>query len=130
MAAKAVAAPYNADMTPRVRLLVAAGSTALILYVALFTASVAAILGFMYWSTVAVIDRQTTATIEAEIKGLAEQYKERDLAGLVEVIRERAGDGGDSVYLLVDPVFGRLAGNLTAWPPSATAPSDWVGRDN
>jgi signal transduction histidine kinase len=100
-----------------------------LLYVALFTASVAAILGFMYWSTVAVIDRQTTATIEAEIKGLAEQYKERDLAGLVEVIRERAGEGGDSVYLLIDPVLGRLAGNLTAWPPSATAPSEWVSLD-
>ena len=57
-----------------------------LLYVVLFTASVAAILGFIYWSTVEVIDRQTTATIEAEIKGLAEQYKERGLAGLVEVI--------------------------------------------
>ena len=100
-----------------------------ILYLALFTASVAAILGFMYWSTVEVIDRQTTATIEAEIKGLAEQYKERDLAGLVEVIRERADEGGDSVYLLVDPILGRLAGNLTAWPPSATAPSEWVSLD-
>jgi signal transduction histidine kinase len=100
-----------------------------ILYLALFTASVAAILGFMYWSTVEVIDRQTTATIEAEIKGLAEQYKERDLAGLVEVIRERAGEGGDSVYLLVDPVLGRLAGNLTAWPQSAIAPSEWVSLD-
>src|SRR5512132_2415244 len=83
----------------------------------------------MYWSTVDVIDRQTTATIKAEIKGLAEQYKERDLAGLVEVIRERASEGGDSVYLLVDPILGRLAGNLTAWPPNATASSEWVSLD-
>jgi signal transduction histidine kinase len=99
-----------------------------LLYVALFTASVAAILGFIYWSTVEVIDRQTTATIEAEIKGLAEQYKEHGLAGLVEVIRDRAGEGAshDSVYLLADPLLGPLAGNLTAWPPSATAPSEWV----
>jgi signal transduction histidine kinase len=100
-----------------------------LLYVALFTASVAAILGFIYWSTVEVIDRQTTATIEAEIKGLAEQYKERGLAGLVEVIRERADERGDSVYLLADPALGPLAGNLTAWPPSATAPSEWVSLD-
>jgi signal transduction histidine kinase len=100
-----------------------------LLYVALFTASVAAILGFIYWSTVEVIDRQTTATIEAEIKGLAEQYKERGLAGLIEVIRERADERGDSVYLLADPALGPLAGNLTAWPPSATAPSEWVSLD-
>jgi signal transduction histidine kinase len=100
-----------------------------LLYVALFTASVAAILGFIYWSTVEVIDRQTTATIEAEIKGLAEQYKERGLGGLIEVIRERADERGDSVYLLADPALGPLAGNLTAWPPSATAPSEWVSLD-
>jgi signal transduction histidine kinase len=100
-----------------------------LLYVLLFTASVAVILGFIYWSTVEVIDRQTTATIEAEIKGLAEQYEERGLAGLVAVIRERASDGGDSVYLLVDPAFAPLAGNLTAWPPSATASSEWIGLD-
>ncbi len=47
---------------------------------------------FIYWSTVAVIDRQTTATIEAEIVGLAEQYKERGLAGLIDVVRERSGE--------------------------------------
>jgi signal transduction histidine kinase len=100
-----------------------------LLYVLLFTASVAVILGFIYWSTVEVIDRQTTATIEAEIKGLAEQYEERGLAGLVAVIHERASDGGDSVYLLVDRAFGPLAGNLTAWPPSAIASSEWVRLD-
>ncbi len=100
-----------------------------LLYVVLFTASVAAILGFIYWSTVEVIDRQTTATIEAEIKGLAEQYKERGLAGLVEVIRERAEKGGDSVYLFADPALAPLAGNLAAWPPRETAASEWVSLD-
>ena len=100
-----------------------------LLYVALFTASVASILGFIYWSTVEVIGSQTTATIEAEIKGLAEQYEDGGLAGLVAAIRERASEGGDSVYLLVDPALGPLAGNLTAWPPGATAHSEWVSLD-
>lgn len=97
-----------------------------LLYVALFTASVASILGFIYWSTVEVIGSQTTATIEAEIKGLAEQYEDRGLAGLVTAIRERASEGGDSVYLLVDPALAPLAGNVTAWPRGATAHSEWV----
>ena len=97
-----------------------------LLYVALFTASVASILGFIYWSTVEVIGSQTTATIEAEIKGLAEQYEDGGLAGLVAAIRERASEGGDSVYLVVDPALGPLAGNLTAWPPGASAQSEWV----
>ena len=45
------------------------------------------------------------------------------------VIHERASDGGDSVYLLVDPAFGPLAGNLTAWPPSAMASSEWISLE-
>ena len=97
-----------------------------LLYVALFTASVASILGFIYWSTVEVIGSQTTATIEAEIKGLAEQYEDGGLAGLVAAIRERASEGGDSVYLLVDPALAPLAGNLAAWPPGDTAHSERV----
>ncbi|MFO1157031.1 MAG: HAMP domain-containing sensor histidine kinase [Rhodospirillales bacterium] len=99
-----------------------------VLYLALFIASVLAIFGFIYWSTVAVIDRQTTATIEAEITGLAEQYKERGLAGLIDLVRERSGETGnrDSVYLLWDPATGPLAGNLAAWPPKALALSEWI----
>lgn len=102
-----------------------------VLYIMLFTASVLTLLGFIYWSTVAVIDRQTTATIEAEIQGLAEQYKERGLTGLIDVIRERTGEAGNraSVYLLNDPERGPLAGNLAAWPPRATGVSEWVSLD-
>lgn len=102
-----------------------------VLYLALFTASVLALLGFIYWSTVAVIDSQTTATIEAEIQGLAEQYRERGLAGLIDVIGQRSGDEGnpDSVYVLYDPARGPLAGNLGAWPPAATGPSEWLSLD-
>lgn len=99
-----------------------------VLYLALFVASVVAILGFIYWSTVAVIDRQAAATIEAEIIGLADQYEDRGLAGLIDAVRERSGEGGsrDSVYLLWDPQTGPLAGNLAAWPPSAAGVSEWV----
>ncbi len=100
-----------------------------LLYVGLFGASVLVLLAFIYWTTVRVIDRQTTATIEAEIRGLAEQYRARGLRRLVAVIEERSGPYGDpdSVYLLTDPRFRPLAGNLGAWPREARAPeSAWV----
>ena len=45
-----------------------------LIYTAVFCASVVALLGFIYWSTVAVIEQQSIETIEAEIRGLAEQY--------------------------------------------------------
>ena len=100
-----------------------------LLYVALFGASVLVLLAFIYWTTVRVIDSQTSDTIEAEVRGLAEQYRARGIRQLVAVIEERSGPYGDpdSVYLLADPGLRRLAGNLSAWPREATgAEGGWV----
>ena len=100
-----------------------------LLYVGLFGASVLVLLAFIYWTTVRVIDRQTTATIEAEIRGLDEQYRARGVRRLIAVIEERSGPYGDpdSVYLLADAGFQPLAGNLSAWPREASgAQGGWV----
>ena len=51
-----------------------------LLYVGLFGASVLVLLAFIYWTTVRVIDSQTSDTIEAEVRGLAEQYRARESA--------------------------------------------------
>ncbi len=100
-----------------------------LLYVVLFGASVLLLLAFIYWTTVRVIDSQTSDTIEAEVRGLAEQYRARGIRQLVAVIGERSGPYGDpdSVYLLADPGLRKLAGNLSAWPREAAgAEADWV----
>ena len=99
-----------------------------LLYTAVFCLSVLALLAFIYWSTVAVIERQTAQTIEAEIRGLAEQYRERGLGRLIEVVRERSSERGDddNVYLLTDPRLSPLAGNLLRWPQDGTAQGEWV----
>ena len=55
-----------------------------LLYTAIFCASALALLGFIYWSTVAVIEQQSIETIEAEIRGLAEQYNEQGLVRLID----------------------------------------------
>ncbi|MCG8543077.1 MAG: HAMP domain-containing histidine kinase [Alphaproteobacteria bacterium] len=99
-----------------------------VLYMAVFGLSVCGVLGFVYWSTVSVIDAQSDATIKAEITGLAEQYRERKLLGLVEIIRNRSTgrSGRRGVYLLTDPLMTPLAGNLTAWPVAARDKSGWI----
>lgn len=86
------------------------------------------LLGFIYWSTVAVIERQTTETIESEIRGLAEQYRQQGVSRLVQVISERSGDKGDrsNVYLLTDANLKPLAGNVRNWPTGANAGGQWV----
>jgi signal transduction histidine kinase len=99
-----------------------------LLYTGVFCASALALLGFIYWSTVAVIERQTIETIEAEIRGLAEQYNEQGLARLIEIIEERSGAEGDddNIYLLTDPLLVPLTGNLSNWPKDTEDPGNWL----
>ncbi|MGF1641153.1 MAG: ATP-binding protein [Rhodospirillales bacterium] len=98
-----------------------------LLYIVLFGASVLVLLGFVSWSTMALIERQIDQTIEAEIRGLAEQYRERGLLRLIDVIHERSADHADqnNFYLLTDPVLGPIAGNLANWP-AETGAGGWV----
>ena len=99
-----------------------------LLYMAPFGASVLVLFGFIYWTSIEIIDSQTNAAIEAEIKGLSEQYRAQGLARLRTIVAERStppGDG-DSIYLLVDLAGNTLAGNLRAWPQSARRDGDWL----
>jgi signal transduction histidine kinase len=89
-----------------------------ILYFAVFAASVLGVLLFVYWMSADFIERQTEATLDAEINGLAEQYAQRGLSGLVQIVAARsAGNRGDSMLYLVTTSDGKpLAGNVTNWP--------------
>jgi len=98
------------------------------LYLVLFAASVLALLGFIYYSTADFIERQTEATIEAEITGLREQFTERGLQGLVDTIRARSADrqSGSSIYLITDAALVPIAGNLSAWPVGEEVRPSWI----
>ncbi|WP_437373390.1 sensor histidine kinase [Inquilinus limosus] len=99
-----------------------------IIYMLVFGVSVAGVLGFVYWQTVRVIGSQTDDTIQAEIVGLDEQYRQFGLIGLVRIIRERssAAPGRRGIYLLADRNYNRIEGNLTSWPPIARGNQDNV----
>jgi signal transduction histidine kinase len=99
-----------------------------LVYMVLFAGSVLLLLGFIYWSTVAYMANQTDATIEAEITGLAEQYRERGLNGLAETISKRLERDPDSslVYLFASPNLSPLAGNLSAWPDVTPTADGWL----
>src|SRR5229473_6563334 len=88
------------------------------LYFLVFAVSVIAVLFFVYGTSADFVERQTEATLDAEIAGLAEQYAQRGLSGLVQIVAARsAGDRGDGMlYLVTDPEGRPLAGNIAAWP--------------
>src|SRR5437667_9580503 len=91
------------------------------LYFAVFVLSVLGVLFFVYWTSADFVERQTETTLDAEITGLAEQYAQRGLSGLVQIVAARsAGDRGDGMLYLVANQDGRpLAGNITGWPAGA-----------
>ena len=97
-----------------------------LIYISVFGSSVLVLLGFLYWSTAGYMARQTEATIDAEIQGLAEQYRQRGLAGLSSLLSERMRYNTASVYLLTDSNGRRLLGNLGRWPDAIAEQDDWL----
>lgn len=97
-------------------------------YFALFALSVLTVLGDVYYHTVVYADQQIDETIDAEITGLAEQYRQRGLTGLISIIEERSDPsrGGSMLYLLTDQQQRPLAGNLTGWPDVTIGPDGWM----
>src|ERR1700728_4602985 len=94
-----------------------------VLYFLVFAASVLGVLLFVYWTSADFVERQTEATLDAEVSGLAEQYDQRGLSGLVQIVAARsAGNTGDGmIYLVTAPDGQPLAGNIGAWPASVPA---------
>ena len=99
------------------------------IYAGLFGVSVLILLAFIYWSTAGLLARQTDETIESEIRGLAEQYRQRGTAGLAAVIRDRVArdPDGSTVYLLATQSFRPIVGNLNRWPSAAADEEGWIG---
>ncbi|MDA0998546.1 MAG: HAMP domain-containing sensor histidine kinase [Proteobacteria bacterium] len=95
-------------------------------YAVLFVVSVTALFGFLYWNTAIFVDEQTEETIQAEITGLAEHYRQAGLLGLRDVISERSKGQRLSLYLLTDPMRRPIAGNLDQWPVAETLPGGWI----
>ncbi len=110
------------------KLLRTSGFRIAVLYLLLFGATLLALIALVYWSTANLIDRQVNETVEAEIRGLAEQYRDEGLSRLIEVIGERSGPGGErqGVYLLTNSRHQRLAGNLAGWPDDPPGADGWL----
>ncbi|MGH7125075.1 MAG: HAMP domain-containing protein, partial [Stellaceae bacterium] len=100
------------------------------LYLALFATSVSALLAFIYFSTADFVERQTEATVDAEITGLREQYDEHGIDGLKKIIVERAAvrerRSDEPLYLLADESYQPIAGNLSLWPDATTLKPSWI----
>ncbi|MGE5506683.1 MAG: sensor histidine kinase [Actinomycetota bacterium] len=97
-------------------------------YLGIFTVSAMALLALVSWTTSMFIEWQVQETVEAEVTGLSEVYRDRGMIGLAEVVGERARQEPErrTVYLLMASDGRRVAGNLMSWPAEVGDLLGWV----
>ncbi len=81
-------------------------------YLVVFAIGAGLVLGRVAWNVKGLMDDQITSTIDAEIKGLSEQYAQGGLRRLVFVIEQRIRQPGASLYLATSPAGQSIAGNV------------------
>ena len=86
-------------------------------YFALFGAAATVAIAYIYWNTTILLSRQLEQTIQAEIQGLQEQYKQGGMAQLAATVAERSQTPGNSLYLVTDSRARHIAGNLQKVSP-------------
>ena len=86
-------------------------------YLLVFTVFALGTLSYVAWNAGRVLDQQFISTIDAEITGLAEQYRSGGLRRLVNIVERRSRTPGASLYLVTTRAGERIAGNIGALPP-------------
>ena len=100
----------------------------ILVYLFVLSLALGGLVGFIYWSTTAAVSRQIETTIDAELTGLAEQFRQRGILGLSQAIERRTAQNPDgrALYLLTDAELRPLAGNLNQWPDGEPDEDGWV----
>jgi signal transduction histidine kinase len=106
-----------AEVSARSRLFRSTAFRLTLLYMGVFAIFATAALGYVAWNARRLIEQQISQTIDAEIVGLSEQFRQGGLRRLVTVIEQRARQPGASLYLVTTPFGEKLAGNLDQTPP-------------
>ncbi|MGH6846232.1 MAG: sensor histidine kinase [Methylocella sp.] len=98
-----------------------------LIWIAIVGGVIFALVGYVYWSTASYVRSRSDHAIMAELAILQKAYASVGRSGLIATIAQRlAGQRFDGdVYLLADPSFTPLAGNLADWPSAMKGSSGW-----
>jgi signal transduction histidine kinase len=98
-----------------------------LIWIAIFGTAVAALLGYVYWSTASYLRSRSDQAIATEFAVLRDAYASGGRERLIVTIKQRmAGVHFESgVYLLADSSGAPLAGNLATWPASLKGADGW-----
>ena len=95
--------------------------------IAVFGAAVFALFSYVYWSTASFVRSRSDGAIAAAHAVLRQAYDQGGRGGLEAAIAQRVADdrSDGGFYLLVDPSFAPVAGNLAVWPSALKDIGDW-----
>jgi signal transduction histidine kinase len=96
------------------------------IYLTLFAISAGAILAYVYYSTVGLLEAQTEETIRAEVQALNDQYRVRGMPGILDIVVRRSIEGNGSLYSLKGPDGSHIAGNLEVLPKVHIKDGEWI----
>jgi signal transduction histidine kinase len=94
-------------------------------YLIVFAVFAALLLGYFALNTRRLVTEQITDTVNAEITGLSEQYRQGGIRRLVLIIEARSRRPGSSLYLLTTFNGDTLAGNISALDPGVLDNPGW-----
>ena len=97
------------------------------IYVILFCSAIFALLGYAYWSTAAYLYQKSDQLLSVERELLNNAHDRGGRDAVIALIKRRLTDGffSDWVYLLTDPSYTYVAGNLHAWPVALHNGQGW-----
>jgi signal transduction histidine kinase len=85
-----------------------------LVYLVVFALFAAFLLAYFAWNTRRLITEQITETVDAEIQGLSEQYRQGGVRRIAFAIEGRSLRPGSSLYLLTTAAGELVAGNVGA----------------
>src|SRR6476661_5993523 len=97
-----------------------------LVYLTVFALFAAFLLVYFAWNTRRLITEQITQTVDAEITGLAEQYRQGGIRRLVFVVDARSRRPGSSLYLVTTRAGEGLAGNVGSLATGILETSGWT----
>lgn len=83
-----------------------------LIYLAALTLASGAVLVYLSQNTATVLREQVVDTVDAEISGLADQYRIGGIRALVATVDARSRRPGASLYLVTDFAANQLVGNI------------------
>ncbi len=97
-----------------------------VMFTLVFASSMALLIGYIYWNSNLLLQRNVTEIVQSEAESLSHEYEAGGIVRLVNIIEQRSSAPGDMIYLLLDFRGQSLAGNLYNVPTELDGPPRWI----